>query len=214
MTAEQIATTEAVVWDGSTYYDNAEKWTWLFWSEDRPFLPFFKQLDLTNLLELACGHGRHSEFVLSHFGDQVKSLVMMDILQSNIDYCLERIGDHDNVTIIRNSGIGFHPMMDESLTAVFCYDAMVHFNRGVVQSYLADTRRVLVPGGKALFHHSNYTLDPDTHFGLNPHTRAFMSASLFRKYAEGAGLEVIDQKIMPWGKEADLDCLSLVLRPA
>ncbi len=213
MTAEQIATTEAVVWDGSKYYDHAEEWTWLFWSEKHPFFPFFKQLDLTHLLELACGHGRHSEFVLEHFEGQVESLVMMDILQSNIDYCRNRIGERGNITIITNSGVGFEPVPSESLTAIFCYDAMVHFYRDVVRSYIADTLRVLKPGGKALFHHSNYTLDPNSHFGLNPHARAFMSAELFKNYVEEEGLEVLGQKIMSWGNVAELDCLSLIRKP-
>jgi SAM-dependent methyltransferase len=213
-TVDAIATTEAQVWDGSPYYDDAEEWTWLFWSEDQSFLPLFRQLDLSHLLELACGHGRHGEYVLTHFGEQVKSFVMMDILQSNVGYCRARIGDRENLLIIANSGTGYSPVPDASLTAIFCYDAMVHFHRDVVRSYLGDANRVLLPGGKGLFHHSNYAFDPDMHFGLNPHARAFMSSALFKKYAESVGLEVIEQKIITWGENADLDCLSLIRKPA
>ena len=214
MPVDKIATSEAVVWDDSPYYDDAESWTWLFWSDDHPFMPFFRHLDTTHLLELACGHGRHGELVLARFGDQVDTLVMMDILQSNVDYCLRRIGKRDDVTIIRNSGAAFSSVKDATLTAVFCYDAMVHFHREVVRSYLADTKRVLIPGGKALFHHSNYSRDPDRSFGSNPHARAYMSASLFKEHAEEAGLVLVDQKIISWGYEADLDCLSLVMNPS
>jgi cyclopropane fatty-acyl-phospholipid synthase-like methyltransferase len=209
-TTEVTAVSEAVAWENSPYYDDAEKWTWLFWSEDHPFFPLFCQLDMRNLLELACGHGRHSEYVLRKFGDRVKSLVMMDILQSNIDWCLQRIGSQDKVKFICNSGTGFQPVAEASITAIFCYDAMVHFHRDVVESYLNDVQRVLVPEGKALFHHSNYAKDANMSFAQNPHARAFMSASLFRAYAVEAGLEVVSQRILAWGNHADLDCLTLV----
>ena len=90
---------------------------------------------------------------------------------------------------------------------------MVHFHRDVVRAYLIDSARVLVPGGKALLHHSNFSLDPDSSFGSNPLARAFMSAALFKKYAESAGLEVLKQQVIPWGRQPDLDCLTLVRRP-
>jgi hypothetical protein len=38
-------------WKQSTYYDDAEKWTIIFWSEDHPFYPLFKRLDLTAVLD-------------------------------------------------------------------------------------------------------------------------------------------------------------------
>jgi hypothetical protein len=44
-------------WRQSPYYDDAERWTILFWNDETPFRKFFDQLDLTTVLELACGHG-------------------------------------------------------------------------------------------------------------------------------------------------------------
>jgi ubiquinone/menaquinone biosynthesis C-methylase UbiE len=212
-TTKSRAETEAAVWENSPYYQEAEKWTWLFWSEEQAFLPLFSQLEIRSLLELACGHGRHSEYVLSSFGDRVKSLFMMDILQSNIDWCQKRIGNQGKVKCVRNSGTGFQPVEDASITAIFCYDAMVHFHRDVVQSYLDDAQRVLTPEGKALFHHSNYAEDASASFSENPHARAYMSASLFRAYAVEAGLKVVSQRTLTWGNHADLDCLTLLQRP-
>jgi hypothetical protein len=37
---------------------------------------------------------------------------------------------------------------------------MVHFDSDVIQVYLQDTARVLRWGGRALFHHSNYSAGP------------------------------------------------------
>ena len=101
-------------------------------------------------------------------------------------------------------------MADKSLTAIFCYDAMVHFHRDIVREYLVDTKRVLVPGGRALFHHSNNSLDPDSPFDKNAHGRAYLSAALFRKYAEAAGLKVLEQRVIDWVQSKELDCVSLV----
>ncbi len=208
-----LARTEAKVWEASSYYDDAERWTWLFWSEAHPFRPLFEQLDLSRVLELACGHGRHSEYLLAHYGSRLGSLVMMDILQSNVDYCNARLGQRENLRVLVNNGVDFQPMPASSLTSIFCYDAMVHFDRQVVRSYLGDAVRVLVPGGKALFHHSNYSFDPDSHFGTNPLARAFMSKGLFARYAERLGLEVLQQTVFDWGGESGLDCLTLLAKP-
>jgi cyclopropane fatty-acyl-phospholipid synthase-like methyltransferase len=91
---------------------------------------------------------------------------------------------------------------------------MVHFHKDVVETYLIDTYRVLTPGGKALYHHSNYSDNPHTSFGQNPHARAFMKQELFRKMCEQAGLIVLQQKVMNWGNEKDLDCITLLEKPA
>ena len=97
---EDFAAKQAQVWDGSSYYTDAEQWLFLFWRDTHPFAPLFKELDTRHLLELACGHGRHSEYVLNHHGETVQSLVMMDILQSNVDQCKSRIGQRENVQIL------------------------------------------------------------------------------------------------------------------
>jgi SAM-dependent methyltransferase len=210
---QTIAATEAAVWDGSAYYDHADAWTWVFWHENHPFRPFFNQLDTSNLLELACGHGRHGKYILENISGDFHTFIMMDILQSNIDFCIKNIPHDDRLQILCNNGTGFQAVDSASITAVFCYDAMVHFHRDVVKSYLQDTFRILRPGGKGLFHHSNYTLNPDISFAKNPHARAFMSAALFASIAIESGLEVVEQKLLRWGEIDELDCLSLVRRP-
>jgi SAM-dependent methyltransferase len=152
-------------WKQSTYYDDAEKWTIIFWSEDHPFYPLFKRLDLTAVLELACGHGRHSEIVAKRCGQ----LTLMDVHEENIEYCRTRLARFQNTVFFTNSGHDFQPITDDALTAIFCYDAMVHFSPDLVEAYLRDTARVLTPGGMALYHHSNYPAPLDWHYGQNPH---------------------------------------------
>lgn len=91
---------------------------------------------------------------------------------------------------------------------------MVHFEQDVVLSYLGDAARVLVPGGRALFHHSNYTAAPGNAYHLNPHWRNFMSKELFASGAIGLGLRVLEQNVLQWGNVPALDCLTLLERDA
>ena len=209
----QLAQNEAKVWDKSVYYDGAEKWTTLFWNPKGQFLRLFERLDLSCTLELACGHGRHSEHLLATYGDGIKRLYMTDILSSNVQHCMVRIGPNAITSFFINNGVDFHPIADNSLSAIFCYDAMVHFNKEVVRAYLNDAARVLKPGGKALFHHSNYSAKSTTPFHSNPQSRAYMSATLFREYGEEAKLIVLEQSIFPWGGVENLDALTLVQKP-
>jgi len=193
-------------WKQSTYSDDAEKWTFIFWNVDYPFYGLFEHLDLTAVLELACGHGRHSEIVAKR-SDQ---LTLMDVHEENLEYCRKRLAQFRNTVFYKNSGHDFQPIADEALTAIFCYDAMVHFSPDIVQAYLHDTARVLKSGGMALYHHSNYPAPPDRHYGQNPHARNHMTESLFRGFSDESGLAIVESLPIQWGGVADLDRLTLL----
>jgi len=196
-------------WRDSPYYADAERWTFLFWDEGSPFREYFDRLDLKNVIELACGHGRHSERV----APLASSLTLMDIHDENLEMCRQRLGGFANVGFLKNNGYDYQPLADASATALFCYDAMVHFSPDIVLSYLNDTARVLVPGGMALFHHSNYHGEEGRHYALNPHARNNMSMTMFEIFAAAAGLEVVQSKMLDWAGIAGLDGLTLVRRP-
>jgi len=205
---EQSVQVVAEAWKQSTYYEDAEAWTFIFWSEGHPFYPLFKHLDLTNVLELACGHGRHTEVIA---GGTTK-LILMDVHDENLTYCRSRLASFNHIEFCKNNGFDFKPVDNNSLNSVFCYDAMVHFSPDIVQSYLRDTARVLKPGGMALYHHSNYPAPLDRHYGQNPHARNHMTEMLFRQYANEAGLTIVETVPLTWGDVEDLDRLTLLVR--
>ena len=209
----RFAVEESTIWHDNAYYAEAEDWTWLFWDGNQPFLSLFQKLDLSAVLELACGHGRHSEVLLNNYGDIINELHLMDVLSSNIEYCKRRLGVNKKINYHVNNGISFERIEKESLSAIFCYDAMVHFRRDIVESYMFSAFDVLKKGGRVLLHHSNFTNDPDNAFGANPHARAYMSKDLIRKYALNAGLEILEQRVINWGNIDNLDCLSLFEKP-
>ena len=201
----------AAHWENAPYYDKVEpeEMLSLFWGEHSVFFHLFQKMDLAHTVELACGHGRHVRKYLH----QCDSLVLADILQKNIDFCMRRFKSFDNIEYLVTSENTFRPLEDASKTAIFSYDAMVHFELPDVSSYLADTCRVLTPGGKALFHHSNYTANPGGFYQENPHWRNFMSADIFAHLAIRAGLRVVSQNVIRWGEHQNIDCVSLCQKP-
>lgn len=193
-------------WSDSPYYEDAERWTHLFWEDSTIFRSMFERMDLTATLELACGHGRHAEQCV----DRTGSLVVMDIFQDNLDISLARLPVDGSVSSHKNDGHTFNPIADASLTAIFCYDAMVHFSPDIVESYIKDAVRVLKPGGKALFHHSNYPAPLDQHYGQNPHARNHMTKELFQTLCDKHGMNVVESQVMGWGGVEGLDCVTLM----
>jgi SAM-dependent methyltransferase len=212
MTASDLDASVAIVgeaWKESAYYADAEQWTFIFWDPAHPFRPFFDRLKLRNVVELACGYGRHAEQV----APLARQLTLMDIHQENLDVCAQRLAQYSHVTCILNNGYDFAPVKDASVTAIFCYDAMVHFSPDLVASYLRDTARVLKPGGRALFHHSNHDADPALHYGSNPESRNRMTMAMFAELATAVRLDIEDSRTIDWAGVPELDGLTLLRKP-
>jgi ubiquinone/menaquinone biosynthesis C-methylase UbiE len=197
-------------WKNSRYYRDAEAWLPPFWGEGSPFLSLFRQLDLTNIIELACGHGRHTAQVLEQLGHAT----LVDVLASNIEACRQRFGDDPRLTFVVNNGDNLPGMPDGAYTALFCYDAMVHFELLDALAYLRETRRVLAPGGRALLHVSNNRLNPEAFYHANPHWRNFGDLQVMRHFAHRLGFSVLAHQTLDWSGVASLDGLLLIEKPA
>ncbi|MBN8893045.1 MAG: hypothetical protein BGP12_14530 [Rhodospirillales bacterium 70-18] len=169
--------------------------------------PFIAGCDFTATVDLAAGHGRNS----TKLADLATRLTIIDIQPGNIEICRARFAGRPHVTCHVGSGYDLRPLEDASQTLIYCFDAMVHFDRHVVRAYLRDAQRVLVPGGRAFLHHSNHTGGEE--WLRAPHARNFMSSDLFAAYARAEGLTVLNQHVISWGKAAELDCFSLVEKP-
>jgi SAM-dependent methyltransferase len=196
------------------YYDRAEEEDWLeaFWGPKVKFRQLFDRLNTRTLVELACGHGRHAARIFNNpaISDRIERMYVMDVNDDNIRFCKERFNVYFSVTPVINNGYDFQPLERESVTAIFCYDAMVHFEYDAVISYIEDAFRILIPGGRALLHHSNYDKSPGAQYHSNPHGRNFMSKNLFAHVATRAGFKVLEQFIIDWDDFRKLDCISLI----
>jgi ubiquinone/menaquinone biosynthesis C-methylase UbiE len=201
-------------WVESDYYNLAEGWMEPFWRDGTPFRDCFNRLDHSQMVELACGRGRHAAQAVKLF--DVSSITLVDINQSNIDSCKERFAGDSRFSFVVNEGADLRDVASTSKTSLFCYDAMVHFEFHDVIAYIPEIFRVLVPGGCALLHHSNNEKFPGNRYSQNSHWRNFMSARVMAHISMRAGFAVLFQKTIPWGNppEPDLDCITLLQRPA
>ena len=200
-------------WVDTPYYDAVEKNATAQWNT--MILPFLEghAIDFSHVLELAMGHGRMTALLL----EKAAQVTAVDVLQENIDFCANRFQDTPGLRLLRNDGVTLDAVADNSITFGFCFDSMIHFDSDVVRSYLAEFRRILVPGGRAFLHHSNLTRNPGGDFRKNAHARNFMSEALFRHYAAKEGLHVLKSQVIDWGAGEKhvpgLDCLSLIEKP-
>lgn len=166
----------------------------IFWNTDSLFRRMFDQLDLTNVVELACGHGRHAAQIVNRAG----RITVIDINKENIDVCRKRFSQNSNVFYSVNNGVDLREIKTETVTALFCYDAMVHFEASDVIAYLSEIARIMRPGGRALLHYSNCEDFPEGTYEDEPHWRNFFSEKLMRHFANRAGFRLIDTQITPW----------------
>jgi SAM-dependent methyltransferase len=196
------------------YFAHAEEFMPMQW--ERTILPIIKDEDFTSTLELACGHGRNTEFLRRY----AKSIDLVDVNQTCIDACEKRFGSEKDSCIFRyhvTTGNSL-PVPSSSISFIYTWDSMVHFDKLVVRDYVHDVFRALKPGGSAFLHHSNYgTVAPDSSWTKNHGNRSDMTAELMREYAEEAGLKIKFQRLSGtadgWGID-DLDCLTLLAKPA
>lgn len=197
-------------WSLDGYYDDAEKAVSIFWeSNGWPFSRLFKELDLSNCIELACGHGRHTAQVLDKGG----KFTLVDINQGNIEFCAQRFSGNEKINLYCNDGSSLKNLRDNSYSGAFCYDAMVHFELEDVNSYLQELFRVLSYGGLSLLHFSNYDSNPGGLYHDNPHWRNFNSIPIFTHLAIRAGFEIVEILPVNWGDNVGLDGAALLRKP-
>lgn len=194
-------------WRDHVYYDRAEpaiqkQWPTLIW-------PMIKDCDFTSVVDLATGHGRNAAKLAEH----AEQLTLVDINEENIDYCRKRFESDPRFRYLVNSGADLRGIDDDSVTLLYSFDAMVHFDSDVVRAYLGEFRRILKPGGRGFCHHSNHTDEPCGKYPSVKHARNFMSKNLFEHYAFKEGLRVVKAQTITWDVP-DLDCLTLFEKPA
>jgi SAM-dependent methyltransferase len=206
---------ECAYWHrAGAYFSEAEQYMRLQWQG--VIWPIIQNEDFTHTLDLACGHGRNTEY-LSRYAT---SIDLVDVNQSCIDACRRRFGSQRNGCNFRyhlTDGTNLRSIPESSISLVYSWDSMVHFDKLVVSNYVAEIARVLKPGGTAFLHHSNLGSSfPNSNWTKNHGTRSDMSAELMNAFAAAAGLAIKFQRLSGksdgWGED-DLDCLSLLQKP-
>lgn len=203
-------------WLGSGYYDKAEgfisnQWKNLVW-------PLIMKADFTDVLEIASGHGRNTALLLP----LCQSFVASDINAENTDFLAHRFPEElsaGRLSIVLNNGIDLAGIADASVSFIYSFDAMVHFDSDVVRAYIREAARVLKPGGTGFFHYSNVTADPSADYKRHPRWRNFMSQSLFNHWVIKEDMEVVHSVLAKWNvkvvahDDGDTDALTYFRKP-
>lgn len=195
-------------WAESDYYDGAEEVTDWFWTDELPFHRLFQQLDLAHAIELACGRGRHAARCI----DQCGTLTLADVNASNIEACRRRFAGSDKVRFMVTPGNALPECGDGEYSALYCYDAMVHFEMLDVLDYMREFRRILRPGGRALLHLSNSRGNPTGFYHENVHWRNFGDLDVFRHFAHRLDFSLLESQAMDWGGAPGIDGVMLLER--
>jgi hypothetical protein len=192
------------------YYDEAERY--MAWQWENLIYSVIKDKDFSRVLELAPGHGRNTE-LLRHLSREIH---LVDVNQTCIDACKERFGNEKDgcrFFYYVNDGNFLPQMRDESISFVYSFDSMVHFDKLVVRDYITEFARVMKQGATGFIHHSNLgSRLPNSDWAKNHGSRSDVSAEGFKTYCESVGLKVTYQRLMGPAEGVsvqDLDCLTI-----
>jgi 2-polyprenyl-3-methyl-5-hydroxy-6-metoxy-1,4-benzoquinol methylase len=203
----------SVAWGGSE-----AQWFGAIFPRIHAFLP------TGTILEIAPGLGRWTNYLKNY----CNHLVIVDLGQHCIDACQQRFASDRNITYHINDGQSLAMIEDNSIDFVFSFDSLVHAEADIIQAYMNQLAKKLRPNGVGFIHHSNIGRYQRivsasqrlpgrlrqflTRIGvIDPyHWRAFtMTAEVFEKHCNQAGLQCISQELVNWGTKGLTDCFSL-----
>ncbi len=182
------------------YYKRAEEnmdqqWSNLIW-------PVILNENFTVTLDFACGIGRNTQKLLAI----AQKVYALDVNSEAIDKCVERFADRPEVVCMLGDGRTLSTIQDETVTFVYSFDAVVHFDIDLISGFLTEFKRVMVPGATAFIHHSNLGSGG---YATNKGGRGNASAATFKEACERIGLDCFYQRSMDWAGERNSDCLSI-----
>ena len=175
----------------------------------QPVLDKYKSnISFEKVVDFACGKGRIAEYFIG-FSDL---LYCVDINPESIKYCEKRFKDKRNVSCIVSDESGFN-IKDDSISFIFSWDAMVHFDYRSIDIAFGEFYRVLLHGGYALIHHSNLAENKDfiasDNWIENPHCRSNIGMNDIERLAKKHGFSIVEQSTIDW-EFSNLDGVTLL----
>jgi SAM-dependent methyltransferase len=200
----------AAYWDGSFHWRHGgDEWSdW--WGGPEPEWRFtvFPRIEaflpVTQLLEIAPGYGRWTDFLRYH----CEQLIGIDLSAKCVEACRSRFREDGRMTFHVNDGLSLSAVDDGTIEFAFSFDSLVHVEQEVIDAYLAELARVLRADGVAFLHHSNMAAYSRDEVGLRlPHWRSgSVSAETVASSAAGVGLNCFRQELVGWGKDHSFLC--------
>lgn len=223
-------------WDGNyAWADRGDEWSepW-----GGPFMQWYgaifprikAHLPSANVLEIACGYGRWTDYLK----DLCDNLVVIDLSAECIEECKQRFSESSHIDYHVNDGTSLDMISDSSIDFVFSFDSLVHADAGVIEEYISQLPRVLSDDGVAFIHHSNLGEYSDFYQKIRrvPRLEKFLrrlgliekslhwrdvgvDAKMVEALAEKYGLSCTSQELVKWGtKTLFIDCMSTIVKPS
>jgi SAM-dependent methyltransferase len=159
--------------------------------------PLIEDFDFNTVLELSPGGGRNTE----KLSELTSRLIAVDYNKYALEQTQARLsasGSSCDVSYHQNNGCDLRMVSDASVTAIYCWDSAVHFDKSVVSAYIQEFARVLKPGGSGFLHHSDLGDRAHKNIKRNPHWRSNVSKELVAEQCRSNGLTVVVQQPVPW----------------
>jgi SAM-dependent methyltransferase len=161
------------------------------------------------ILEIAPGFGRWTKFLLP----ACRQYLGIDLSAQCITTCRHTFGGIRHAEFAVNDGLSLADAPNGHFDLVFSFDSLVHAEIDVIQSYIPQIIRKLLPNGAAFIHHSNLAVFNGS-IG-EPHARAqSVSAAIIANLISENGGKILIQEVINWGGEDTHDCLTLFCRAA
>lgn len=164
-----------------------------------------KEFRNKRILEIAPGRGRMTQYL----SVLASKLQIVDLNESCIEYTRNKLKHHVDSYFV-NDGKSL-PVPNETQDLVFSYDSFVHMHKNVVEDYIKEISRVLVPGGKAFIHHSNLVQGTEFSF-QNVGGRANMDITTFSNIVEENGMFIVSQEVFKMNDQVN-DIISVFMKP-
>lgn len=187
-----------------TYFEVAEKHLERHWA--KTIGPLIDDIQYDTVLDLASGHGRNA----LRLAEKARLVYCVDVNPQNVAFLNKRFSNDKRFKILQNDGATLPFCSNNSIDLFYCFDALVHFDLEIVQSYIKEAYRIIRDRGHAFIHCSNYTGNPGGDFRDNPHWRNFMSFDIFTHLSKKAGFTVVRAERLAWGNIPDLDSVFLL----
>jgi SAM-dependent methyltransferase len=215
-------------WSGA-WGDAETQWHATLLPRVRKFIP------AKNIVEIAPGFGRWSQFLIGQADDYVG----VDLTPKCVEACRERFGDSRHARFVVTDGLSLPTVADGSADFIFSFDSLVHVQIEVLAAYLREIARTLSPEGAAFIHHSNLGTFSPARLGLSKALGAAarkvrgsgrllrpahliewehwrdpsVTAEQVASIAASLGLACIGQELNNWGEaEEMIDCISVFVR--
>jgi len=219
------------LWDGSYRWSGAgDEWSASWGSVAMQWhgtvMPrIHRFLPSGTILEIACGHGRWTQFLKQH----CEQLIGVDLSRECIEACKHRFAANSRLSFFVNDGRSLEFLADQSVDLIFSFDSLVHVDYATLAAYMSQFRRVLRKDGAAFIHHSNNGECAAYHPRRIPKLRYLLrmlrvlefqhlrdlsvSAAKVEAMAREHGLVCVSQEITTWlTRRTFIDCFSMIVR--